>query len=147
MRLQVNAQTNQEGKQRRGPLSAGNVILTIRAAYFCVIWHPVTQFWLTLGLDISVIPPTDSDKLSASTNFLYAANGSFTNLNVQKEISFDLGLRRDFGWLFTTADVPHTIIRADILGHYDLLIDLQGKRIMDKVTSLRVRAQTNYKYI
>lgn len=42
------------------------------------------------------------------------------------------GLRRAIRWYFTVADVKSAIIGADLLAHYDLLIDLKNKRLIDQ---------------
>ncbi|GFW94147.1 hypothetical protein TNCV_1978871 [Trichonephila clavipes] len=53
---------------------------------------------------------------------------------VRKELN--LGLRRPFIWTFIIADVSSPIIGADFLKHFNLLIDLKKKRLMDVETSL-----------
>ncbi|GFT94507.1 retrovirus-related Pol polyprotein from transposon opus [Trichonephila clavipes] len=47
-----------------------------------------------------------------------------------------LGLRRPFIWTFIIADVSSPIIGADFLKHFNLLIDLKKKRLVDVETSL-----------
>ncbi|GFT38922.1 retrovirus-related Pol polyprotein from transposon 412 [Trichonephila clavipes] len=47
-----------------------------------------------------------------------------------------VGLRRPFIWTFIIADVSSPIIGADFLKHFNLLIDLKKKRLMDVETSL-----------
>uniref|UniRef100_A0A2M4DAK5 Putative retrotransposable element n=1 Tax=Anopheles darlingi TaxID=43151 RepID=A0A2M4DAK5_ANODA len=51
-------------------------------------------------------------------------------------MKINLGLRRAFIWTFIIADVNTAIIGADFLAHYDLLVDLKRKRLLDQVTSL-----------
>ncbi|GFX00375.1 retrovirus-related Pol polyprotein from transposon opus [Trichonephila clavipes] len=53
---------------------------------------------------------------------------------VRKELN--LGLRRPFIWTFIIADVSSPIIGADFLKHFNLLIDLKKKRLVDVETSL-----------
>ncbi|GFT01418.1 retrovirus-related Pol polyprotein from transposon opus [Trichonephila clavipes] len=53
---------------------------------------------------------------------------------VRKELN--LGLRRPFIWTFKIADVSSPIIGADFLKHFNLLIDLKKKRLVDVETSL-----------
>ncbi|GFW46771.1 hypothetical protein TNCV_2981271 [Trichonephila clavipes] len=48
----------------------------------------------------------------------------------------NLGLRRPFIWTFIIADVSSPIIGADFLKHFNLLIDLKKKRLVDVETSL-----------
>ncbi|XP_036320418.1 uncharacterized protein LOC118734919 [Rhagoletis pomonella] len=68
---------------------------------------------------------------------LYAANGSAIKVVGEKRINLDLGLRRNFSWSFIVADVTTTIIGADFIRFYDLLIDLRRNRIIDNLTKLR----------
>ncbi|GFU29119.1 hypothetical protein TNCV_4837171 [Trichonephila clavipes] len=53
---------------------------------------------------------------------------------VRKELN--LGLRRPIIWTFIIADVSSPIIGADFLKHFNLLIDLKKKRLVDVETSL-----------
>ncbi|GFT56615.1 retrovirus-related Pol polyprotein from transposon 297 [Trichonephila clavipes] len=53
---------------------------------------------------------------------------------VRKELN--MGLRRPFIWTFIIADVSSPIIGADFLKHFNLLIDLKKKRLVDVETSL-----------
>ena len=40
-----------------------------------------------------------------------------------QSLTFNLGLRRTFHWVFLVADVTTPIIGADFLRHFDLLVD------------------------
>ncbi|GFT85219.1 hypothetical protein TNCV_496741 [Trichonephila clavipes] len=73
---------------------------------------------------------------SPQSNFsLFAANTKIPAYGmVRKELN--LGLRRPFIWTFIIADVSSPIIGADFLKHFNLLIDLKKKRLMDVETSL-----------
>src|SRR5215469_16897810 len=46
-------------------------------------------------------------------------------------LSLSLHLRRTFPWVFTIADVSQTIIGADFLKHFDLLVDLRRQCLID----------------
>ncbi|KYN36617.1 hypothetical protein ALC56_09022 [Trachymyrmex septentrionalis] len=70
--------------------------------------------------------------VSDITLVLYAANGSQVKYG-QKILTLDFGIRRPI-----MADVSHPIIRADLLKHYGFIMDIQGKRLIDKVTQLNV---------
>ncbi|GFX36691.1 retrovirus-related Pol polyprotein from transposon 17.6 [Trichonephila clavipes] len=72
---------------------------------------------------------------SPQSNFLFAANTKIPAYGmVRKELN--LGLRRPFIWTFIIADVSSPIIGADFLKHFNLLIDLKKKRLVDVETSL-----------
>jgi len=49
-----------------------------------------------------------------------------------------LGLRRPIKRFFVVADVTRPVIGADLIKHFGLLVDLTGKRLVDKVTHLTV---------
>jgi len=49
-------------------------------------------------------------------------------------------LRRNFTWIFLVAQVNQPILGADFLAHYNLVVDLNGKRLHDQVTQLRSNA-------
>ncbi|XP_055903810.1 uncharacterized protein LOC129939715 [Eupeodes corollae] len=50
----------------------------------------------------------------------------------------NLGLRRDFTWRFVVAEVSKTIIGADFLAFYQLLVDVSHSRLLDGITGLSV---------
>lgn len=52
-------------------------------------------------------------------------------------MNLDLGLRRQIRWIFRIADVPYAIIGIDLLHHYNLVVDIKGRRIADKGTGIR----------
>lgn len=72
--------------------------------------------------------------------FSYAVNGAHIKTYGKKFLQLDSGLRRSFAWVLTI--VTHSIIGADLLGHYGFLLDLQDKRLINKCTSLNVSART-----
>lgn len=51
-------------------------------------------------------------------------------------LQLDLGLRREFNWPFTVADISKPIIGVDFLSHYDLIVDCRNQRLLDNITSL-----------
>ena len=52
--------------------------------------------------------------------------------------SLDLELRRDFTWVFTVADLPHPVLGSDFLHHFNLLVDMRKRRLIDANTELFV---------
>ncbi|EFN72115.1 hypothetical protein EAG_00326, partial [Camponotus floridanus] len=69
---------------------------------------------------------------------LSAANGTIINTYGTETLTLNLGLRRNFLWRFTVADVSRPIIGADFLAFYGLLVDLRNRRLVDQMTSLTV---------
>ena len=94
-------------------------------------------FLIDTGSTVSIIPPTKTTiRVKKPTNSLRAANG--TNIDVYKELSLtiDIGLRRDFRWLFLVANVEQPILGADFLSHFNLIVDMRNRRLNDELTTL-----------
>ncbi|GBN06881.1 hypothetical protein AVEN_33978-1 [Araneus ventricosus] len=53
-------------------------------------------------------------------------------------LNLDLGLRRDFQFPFIIADVTKGILGADFLHKYNLLVDINKKKLIDGITDLFV---------
>lgn len=69
---------------------------------------------------------------------LQTATGTPIKVFSERQLSLNLGLRRDFKWTFIVAEVTHPILGADFLGHYKLLVDVHSKKLIDTITSLKV---------
>ncbi|GFU74930.1 retrovirus-related Pol polyprotein from transposon opus [Trichonephila clavipes] len=94
------------------------------------------KFLIDSGSEICVISPSPTMNKSPQSNFsLFADNNTKIPAYgmVRKELNLDL--RRPFIWTFIIAD-ESSIIGADFLKHFNLLIDLKKKRLMDVETSL-----------
>ncbi|XP_066589575.1 uncharacterized protein [Prorops nasuta] len=72
---------------------------------------------------------------------LYAANTSPIKTFGTINLVVDLNLRRDFTWPFIIAEVEEAIIGADFLNHFNLLIDLRNRRLIDSITGLTTKGQ------
>lgn len=94
------------------------------------------QFLVDSGSDISILPPTPKDKLKKNTSIcLYAANGSSIQTYGERSITVNLGrFHRPYTWRFIIANVTRPIMGADFLAHFNLLIDLRRKRLIDGTT-------------
>ncbi|XP_064470037.1 uncharacterized protein LOC135387096 [Ornithodoros turicata] len=102
-----------------------------------------TRFLVDTGAEVSVIPASSSFSRSRQPCFsLKAANASTIPVYGQKSLTLNIGLRRDFRWLFLVADVTQAILGADFLNHFKLLVDVNGKRLIDRTTSLSVHGLT-----
>lgn len=93
------------------------------------------------GADISVLPISKfkNDK-RASDVILTAANGSRIQTYGRKLLNVNLGLRREFPFIFTIANIEKPIIGADFLHKYGLLIDIKNRSLIDPLTNLTIGA-------
>ncbi|XP_028173478.1 uncharacterized protein LOC114362327 [Ostrinia furnacalis] len=98
------------------------------------------NFLIDTGANISVLPATQADKRrNAPSNYLYAANGSSISVYGEKTVVLNLGLRRPYSWRFVIAAVSKPILGADFLQHYNIVVDLHGRKLIDKQTNLSTR--------
>nr|VZI36753.1 unnamed protein product [Spirometra erinaceieuropaei] len=95
------------------------------------------------GAEVSVVPPTPAERKTRSSFCLTAANNSSISTFGQRSITLDLGLRRIFRWVFIIADVSVALIGADFLAHFNLLVDLKNRRLVDCITDLHARCQSD----
>ncbi|GFU04529.1 hypothetical protein TNCV_1515831 [Trichonephila clavipes] len=95
------------------------------------------KFLIDSGSETCVIPPSPTMNKSPQSNFsLFAANNTKIPAYGMVRKELNLGLRRPFIWTFIIADVSSPIIGADFLKHFNLLIDLKKKRLVDMETYL-----------
>ena len=105
------------------------------------------RFLIDTGAELSVIPRSASYRhLQPTTVSLQAANGSRISTFGQRSITIDLGLRRQFRWIFTIADVHTAIIGVDFLSAFGLVIDVKQQKLLDTSTSLSVCARSSHIY-
>ena len=106
------------------------------------IQDPVSKlsYLIYTGSEVSVLPPRSEDRDRSPVNNLHlqAANGTAIRTFGQRSVAVELGLAKSFEWSFTIADVSKSILGADFLRHYGLLVDLKCKRLMDADTFLTV---------
>lgn len=95
------------------------------------------KFLVDTGADISVTPAARDDKTVNSKFQLYAANSSQIRTFGERALTLNIGLRRPIQWSFCIADVPYSIIGADLLHKYGLIIDLKRGLITDPITGCR----------
>lgn len=95
------------------------------------------RFLIDSGSDVSCIPvPHTAKKLSPEPLQLFAANNTKIHTYGFKLLDVNLGLRRSFKWKFLIASVPTPIIGADFLQHFDILVDIKQRRLIDNSTKL-----------
>ena len=104
--------------------------------------HTKVRFLIDTGADLCVFPHLKLPKPRVKSNYeLPAANGTTIATYGTITLSLDLGLRRQFTRRFVVADVSKSIIVADFLVHYGLLVDIKNHRLLDQVTHLTSRGE------
>ena len=68
-----------------------------------------------------------SEKLKKSYISLHAVNLSTIDIYGQISLTLNLGLRRNFRWVFIIAELSYSILGADFLDHFNLLVDVRNK--------------------
>ena len=95
------------------------------------------KYLVDSGAEYSILTPYAKDRKNLEANSkLRAANGSAINTYGERLINLNLGLHRKFSFPFIIADVGYNILGSDFLDEYDLLVDIRGKQLVDKVTNL-----------
>ena len=86
-----------------------------------------------------MLPPSGPPSSCQPTGYsLQAANHSSITTYGTCSLTLDLGLRRNFRWIFIIADVRHAILGTDFLHHFGLLVDVRQSRLTDTLTHLQV---------
>ena len=95
------------------------------------------QFLIDTGACLSVVPPRQEDLKHIENDInLTAANGTRITTYGERLLTLDLGLRRNFSWIFIVADVTQPILGADFLCHFNLTVNLARKTVTDHSTTL-----------
>lgn len=87
------------------------------------------------GASRSIFPPTNNRKPAPKdVGFrLIAANGSNIDTYGWKDIPIKFN-NKTYSWRFLIADVKIPLLGADFLSHYDLLVDVRQRRLIDTAT-------------
>lgn len=94
------------------------------------------KFLIDTGADISIIPPSFADKTKGpSAMVLYAANNTIIKTYGNKSLTLDLGFNKKFTYEFIVADVKKPIIGSDFLQHFNLLVDVRNKKVIEPKSS------------
>ncbi|MPC60000.1 Retrovirus-related Pol polyprotein from transposon 17.6 [Portunus trituberculatus] len=116
-----NKTSNSKGEQRCSTLPANN--------------HQRCSTYVT-GADINILPDKALQRDLPPILHLYAANGTKIPVYSRLKVQVNLGLRRSFDQTFYVGEVSQAIIGADLLVHYNLLVDIKGRRLIDPLTSI-----------
>ena len=98
------------------------------------------RFLVDTGAEVSVIPSSASDHNHHKNNLnLQAVNNTSIATYGNRLLTLNIGLHRAFQWVFIVADVKNSIIGADFLRHYSILVDVAHNRLVDSLTQLQVQ--------
>ena len=95
-----------------------------------------TRFLVDTGADVSVLPPSATEKRKPAPMILQAVNKSTISTFGEKSMTLDIGLRRSYRWIFIIADLPIPILGADFLAHFGLRVDVRNHKLIDTTTGL-----------
>ena len=85
-------------------------------------------------------PPSPSDQRQQVDLFaLQAVNNTPIATYGTRFLTLDLRIRRTFWWVFMVANVKNSILGADFLRHFSLLVDMRNHHLADGFTQLRVQ--------
>jgi len=138
--LQLGAPKNR-GKLTSGMSSAQSTPNTSTRRLFVTERFSKTTFLIDTGADVSVVPVLPQNKRNKSKFTLCIANGTPIATFGQKLLQLDFGLRRNFQWPFYIAEVSKPILRTDFLSHFNLLVDIRQRRLMDGNTNVKALGQ------
>ena len=92
------------------------------------------RFLIDTGAEVSVLPSTGLDTRTRQPGPpLLAANGSSIRTFGTRALSLHFP-SKTYKWNFLLADVTRPLLGADFLRSHSLLVDLQGKRLVDAAT-------------
>ena len=130
----------QLGQGASGKLSGRSAVATCVSDFMpCRLFHvrdALTGLFLLVdtGAEVSVLPPFRTDQLRPSSTRLRAANGTTIETFGKRSLTIDIGLRKQFRWVFLIASVPCAILGIDFLKHFDLLVDTRRHKLIDRAT-------------
>ena len=97
------------------------------------------QFLVDTGAEISVLPTDPKHRTTPSLYKLQAANGTQIETYGERSLTLDLGMRKNFLWIFTQANVTTPILGADFLTHFNLSVNMATRTLIDNQTDLSVK--------
>ena len=103
------------------------------------------RFLIDTGAEVSVIPPSQSDRQHKQDLVLHvqAANNTSITTYGRRSLALNLGLGREFQWIFIVADVKRPILGIDFLRHYALIVDVRRQQLLDAPTRSKVKVTTS----
>ncbi len=97
-----------------------------------------TQFLVDTGSKVSVLSPSSSDRKTDKLTLL-AVNDTPISTYGKRSLTLNVGLQRSLPWIFIIADVQKPILGADFLRHFELLVDVNRKQLIDTKIQLHIQ--------
>lgn len=145
MRISLCLQRRKFGKLRsRSHVAATGPIARSRR-FLIEDKHTKLQYLIDSGADVSILPASRQDiENGPAPTVLYTADLSPMVTYGAKLHVVDIGLRRPFKWIFILAQVQKPILGADFLAHFNLLVDVRNRRLIDGETQFSVNTQHSH---
>ena len=89
------------------------------------------RFLVDTGAEVSIVSPSDAVQENRQEYSLRVANNSALDTFGERLLQLDLGLRHSFPWMFTIANTKYSILGADFLRHFNVLIDIKHHCFLD----------------
>ena len=103
------------------------------------IKDPITNitFLVDTGSCISILPAAlCKDKGEESNLPLKTVSGSPIKTYGERILKLSFGLRREFTFSFLVCEVNNSILGADFLNHFNLVVDIFNAQLIDNTTKL-----------
>ena len=95
-------------------------------------------FLVDTDAEVSIIPPTNTErKYPHASLTLQVVNNSRIATFGTRSLSLDISLRRTFHWILVLVDVEKLILGADLLCHFNILVDMRQIRLFDALTQCK----------
>lgn len=119
---------------KRSPATLGEASLVAGKSNRLFIHDTNTghRFLIDSGASISTISIGNTSKLKPDITMLRAVNGTRINTYGNVTLALDFGMGRILRWKFIRAAIPHSILGADFLNFFHLLVDIHGRRLIDQ---------------
>ena len=89
-----------------------------------------TRYLVDTGAEVSIVPPKPGETSMPDTPLLRAANGTTIKTYGKRTLTLRVDGRL-FTWSFVVAQVDKHILGTDFLRAHNLLVDVQGRRLVD----------------
>lgn len=89
------------------------------------------RFLVDSGSDVSILASDGINLIEDRNSNFFAANGQSVKTYGHKYLTTDFGLSRLFHFKFILAKTSTSIIGADFLAHFNLIVDLKNRRIIE----------------